>query len=295
MRLRSAPLYALILGALTLAGTAGAETAPSYQDLFQQGFAAYQSEDWPRCADRFAAAAKAATSDRQAARAYFASAACLTAAGNKDAAFESLDKAAGKGYRDLERAQGNPQFEPLRQDPRWKTFFEGVQKRHEAYRAKANAELARLYEEDQKDRMTQPIDWSVVGKRDDERLKRTKEIADAGGLREAEDYYHAAMILQHSSKVEDYDRAHQWCLKAVELDPEHPSARWLAAATKDRSLMNQGKPQLYGTQFKKVDGKWILWEVDPSITDEERVKWGVPPLAESKKRAEEMNKESQPN
>lgn len=286
---RLIPFCALTL-ILTLAGISGAETAPSFRDLFQQGAAAYQSEDWSRCADRFAAAARAATSDRQAARAYFATAACLTATGNKDAAFQSLDKAAVKGYRELERAQGNPQLEPLRQDPRWKAFVEGVQKRHDAHRAKVNAELARLHEEDQKDRMTQPIDWSVVGKRDDERLKRTKEIAEAGGLREAEDYYHAAMILQHSSKTEDYDRAHQWCLKAVELDPELPDARWLAAATKDRSLMSQGKPQLYGTQFKRVDGKMILWEVDPSITDEERAKWDVPPLAEAKKRAEEMNK-----
>jgi len=295
MRQRFIRLYALTLGLLALTGTAGAQTTPSYQDLFQQGRAAYEAQDWSRCADRFSAAAKAATSDRQAARSYFAAAACWTAAGDKDAAFANLGKAGEKGYREIDRAQGNPQLEPLRQDPRWKTFFEEVQKRHDAHRAKVNAELTRLYEEDQKDRMSQPIDWSVVGKRDEERYKRTIEIAEAGGLREADDYFHAAMILQHSSKTEDYDRAHQWCLKAVELDPEYPTARWLAAATKDRSLMSQGKPQLYGTQFKKVDGKWGLWDVDPSVTDEERAKWDVPPLAEAKKRAEEMNKEARPN
>lgn len=75
----------------------------------------------------------------------------------------------------------------------------------------------------------------------------------------------------------------------MELDPLNSTARWLAAASKDRYLMTLGKPQLYGTQFKKVDGKWILWEVDPSVTDEERAKWGVPPLVEARKRAEELN------
>ena len=114
-------------------------------------------------------------------------------------------------------------------------------------------------------------------------------IAAAGGLHEADDYFNAALILQHSDKTEDYAQAHQWCVKAVELDSELPSARWLAAATQDRWLMSQGKPQLYGTQFKKVNGRWILWDVDPSVTDEERIRWEVPTLAEARKRAESMN------
>lgn len=77
--------------------------------------------------------------------------------------------------------------------------------------------------------------------------------------------------------------------KAVELDPANKSAKWLAAAAKDRWLMWQNKPQLYGTQFKKVDGRWILWEVDPTVTDEERARWNVPPLEEAKKKAEALN------
>lgn len=38
-----------------------------------------------------------------------------------------------------------------------------------------------------------------------------------------------------------------------------------------------------------MDGKWILWEVDPSITDEERARWDVPPLAAAKARVKQMN------
>jgi hypothetical protein len=282
-----------LLATLLLAATAGAQApASSYEDLFARASAAYSAEDWPRCAEAFAKAAEVATAERLAARAYFAAAACTAAKGDKDAAFALLDKAAAKGYRATERAQSNPNLDPLRQDPRWKTFFEGVQARSAAYEATINAELARLYHEDQADRQGGPnsnINWQAVSKRDAERRQRVLEIAGKGGLKTADDYYHAAMVFQHSDKTEDYERAHQWCLKAVELDPAHPSARWLAAATKDRYLMSQGKPQLYGTQFKKVDGKWILWEVDPSVTDEERAKWDVPPLAESKKLVEQMN------
>jgi tetratricopeptide (TPR) repeat protein len=275
------------LSAMALAVHASPETTVTHQQIFQQGAAAYQAQDWPKCAERFAAAAVAAPTDREAARSYFAAAACSTAAGDKEAAFGYLDKAAGKGHRDLERAESNPQVEPLRKDPRWQKFLDGVKARNAAHRG--NSELARLYEEDQKDRTGGPgkIDWSVVSKRDAERQKRVLEIAGQGGLKEAEDYYHAAMVFQHGENLEDYDRAHQWCLKAVELGND--DARWLAAATKDRWLMNQGKPQLYGTQFKKADGKWILWEVDPSVTDEERARWDVPPLAEAQARVKQMN------
>ncbi|HEX6904779.1 MAG TPA: hypothetical protein VF789_34045 [Thermoanaerobaculia bacterium] len=154
-----------------------------------------------------------------------------------------------------------------------------------------NTDLAKLYEEDQADRAgtLKDTDWAAVEKRDAERRRQVLEIMEKGGARVAADYYHAAMVFQHSIQPEDHDRAHAWCVKALELEPDLKGARWLAAASKDRALMWRGQPQLYGTQFRKVDGKWILWEVDPSITDEERAKWGVPPLAVAKERVEKLN------
>lgn len=155
-----------------------------------------------------------------------------------------------------------------------------------------NPELERLFQEDQADREAGPnadIDWQAVSKRDAERRARVREIVDKGGATTSMDYYHAAMVYQHGTEVPEYDEAHRLAVKAVELDSENGKAKWLAAASKDRSLMWQGKPQLYGTQFKKVDGRWILWEVDPAITDEERAKWNVPPLAEQQKKVETLN------
>lgn len=276
---------------LVLALPAGAQTA---QELFDQGAAAYGS-DWPRCAELFGKAGDAYPADSKAARAYFAAAACSAAAGQKEAAFAYLDKAAAKGHRDVERATGNSQIKALHDDPRWKAFLTGVEARAAEYEKKNNAELTKLHNEDQDDRRPamegKKIDWAVVGPRDAERRKRVREILEAGGARTAADYYHAALVFQHSDALDDIDLAHKLALKAVELDPELPGAKWLAAAAKDRWLMDQGKPQLYATQYKRVDGKMILWEVDPSVTDEERAKWDCPPLAEAKKRAEAMNRQ----
>lgn len=285
--------FPLILGLslLPLALPAEAQTLDIYRKAFREAAGAANAHEWEKCATLFAAAAQAAPYDGQTARSYLAAAGCSAAKGDKETAFGYLDKATAKGHRDVERAEGNPNLEPLRQDPRWKKFLEGVKERNAAHEAKLNAELTRLYEEDQKDR-SQPANqtnWTQVGQRDADRKKRVLEITGQGTLKESDDYVHAAMVFQHGTDPDDFKRAHDLCLKAVEMDPANDDARWLAAASMDRYLMYKGEPQLYGTQIKKVDDKWILWNVDPSITDEERARWDVPPLAEAKERARQMN------
>ena len=72
---------------------------------------------------------------------------------------------------------------------------------------KDNQELVRLMDEDQADRLPpagKSIDWKVVGPRDDARLKRVKELYSQNQLRSGNDYFNAALILQHSSVPEDY-------------------------------------------------------------------------------------------
>ncbi len=283
----------LVLTALAFAGAAAAQTAPGFPELFDQASNSYEKADWTHCAAQFGDAAKAASLDRQAARAWVGAARCASRAGDKEAAFRDLDQANARGYRDANRVTTDPDFDSLRQDPRWQGFVDKVKAKDAAARkGPLHAELERLYNEDQADRAPDmgKVDWSVVGKRDEERRKRVLEIVAQGGAKEAADYYHAAMVLQHGQSPEDFDRAHQWCVKAIELDPDYPGARWLAAASKDRYLMNLGKPQLYGTQFKRdQNGPWYLWQVDPPITDEERAKWDVPPLARAKARVEALN------
>lgn len=228
--------------ALVFTLPAGAQT---FKEAFDQGAAAYDRSEWPRCAELFGSAGKAAAHDRQAARAFFAAAACSAAAGQKEAAFGYLDKAAARGHDDLDRATSNPQLQALRDDPRWKTYLQGVEARHTEHEKKNNAELASIYQADQADRSGGPndqtVDWAAVSARDAARQERVNQILAEGGAKTADDHYYAAMVFQHGAKDEEIAKAHELSVKAVELDPEHPSARWLAAAWKRVEEMNAGR------------------------------------------------------
>ncbi len=150
-----------------------------------------------------------------------------------------------------------------------------------------NQELRELYEQDQAERKG-PLSPELM-ERDRKRRQRVEELLDSGSVVSADDYFHAAMVFQHGEKLEDYWKAHELARKAAEQG--HTAGRWLAAAAYDRWLMNQGKPQKYGTQYTaRDDGPFTLWDVDPTTTDEERAEWNVPPLAEAIRRAEEINR-----
>jgi len=156
-----------------------------------------------------------------------------------------------------------------------------------------NEELAKLYEDDQRDRNPQggrAIDPAVLVPRDKNREVRIKALYEAGEIRTGKDYYRAAMILQHASRPEDCLLAHDFC--TVALAKGEPDARWLAAATEDRFLMKIGRPQRFGTQYhsSRLDEPVRLYEVGPGVTDSLRKELGVPTLDEARTRAAEMDK-----
>lgn len=156
-----------------------------------------------------------------------------------------------------------------------------------------NPELHAMYEADQADRRGDSIDWKAVSARDLERQKRVWELAGAGLLKHSDDFLHAAMVYQHGSTADHHRQAHLWALRAVELDPSNTPARWLACAAEDRWLHNTGKPQVWGTQYKRPNGKgeWTMEPFDRAArTDAERRAMGVRTLAESTARLAEMNK-----
>lgn len=91
-------------------------------------------------------------------------------------------------------------------------------------------------------------------------------------------HHHLALIFQHGETAEQYREAHKHAKTAVRSGCA--SAKWLVAASEDRLLLMQGKPQKYGTQFiLNPKNEWELAQpIDPTITDEERIKYNVPPL-----------------
>ena len=179
----------------------------------------------------------------------------------------------------------------LREDPAWASMVATFKPMFDEYLSSLNTDLREMYYADQRDREGgfDKIDWSVVNGRDAERRDRVRQLAAAGQLRSADDYYYAAMIFQHGEDEASYDQAFRYAGRAVEMDASFVKARWLAAASKDRYHMSRGEPQLYGTQYKRIEGKWLLWPVDFHVSDAERAEWGVEPLETAKKRLEKMN------
>jgi tetratricopeptide (TPR) repeat protein len=248
--------------------------------------AAYEQKDYALCADLY----DRARAGESAADAYNA-ACCLALAGRKGEAFARLHGAIDAGFRKVDVLKKDPDLAGLHDDPRWPAAVAAAEDALAAYLKTLNRELYDIVQEDQRDReggpnRTYPADLVA---RDARRLARTREIVESGGLEASMDYFHAALIYQHSLALEDYRKAHELCLKAIDLDPTNKDAKWLAAASKDRELMTLGRPQLYGTQMTQRDGKWVVYTVDPTVTDEERARWNVPPLAELQRRAERMN------
>ena len=155
-----------------------------------------------------------------------------------------------------------------------------------------NSELQDLFRADQADRVNHPAYdtpeyWALRG-RDSERRQRLQSIVESVGLNEPEDFYRAAWILNHGESVEEIWQAHILAKHAAERG--FRQARWLAAATYDRWLMYQGKPQKYGTQIVPDGKRQRVWEVEPGTTDTERAEWDVPSLAEMERRAEEVTR-----
>ncbi len=85
-----------------------------------------------------------------------------------------------------------------------------------AQTAADNPELARMYAEDQSDRRdAEKIGWEKVSERDAVRLARAKVLYRSDALKTGGDYFHTAMILQHSHESEDYLLAHELCVVAI--------------------------------------------------------------------------------
>ncbi len=155
-------------------------------------------------------------------------------------------------------------------------------------------ELEELYKADQAERddaffnqTPEKIGELIV--RDARRRQRVKDIVSKETLGSAEDYYHAAMVLQHGDTPEDFLMAHE--LATVAAFKGHKQGAWLCASASDRFLHSIGRPQRFGTQFtRKDDGPWTQEPFDRSMNDAIRKEYGVHTIAEQAKKLEEMNK-----
>jgi tetratricopeptide (TPR) repeat protein len=154
-----------------------------------------------------------------------------------------------------------------------------------------NAELKEIYKNDQGDRQTENIDWSVVSKNDSLREVRIYQLLDSNKVRTSKDYHNAAMIFQHGGDSAAYGMAVKLMRKSIELDST--ANKWLLAAAIDRYLLSKDEPQIYGTQYQKFgqDEPWETGEIDTTkISDTERIEYGVKTLSQQREKVKRMNK-----
>jgi hypothetical protein len=157
--------------------------------------------------------------------------------------------------------------------------------------AQDNADLKKLYEQDQADRRPSggtSIDWASVVSRDREREAHVQNLFTRDMLHTGHDYYHAALILMHSNAPESHLLAHELSIVAAIKGVD--KARWLIAASEDRFLMNIGRPQRFGTQYRSPgpEEPMRLYDLDGVVTDRLRSELSVPSLEEAREREKAM-------
>lgn len=132
-------------------------------------------------------------------------------------------------------------------------------------------------------------------RRDRVRRARMKALFKSGGMQTANDYYHAALVLQHGDAPEDFLLAHELCVAAMMLGKNDIASGSLAAAAEDRFLMNIGRPHRLGTQYRSEGtGPLRLHTVDDGVTNGLHRLMGVPTLAEAHGAGEGAEQEGEP-
>lgn len=147
-----------------------------------------------------------------------------------------------------------------------------------------NKTLEKLYNEDLADRqksLKDAIPGKELNRRDKERLIKLRKLLPEIDTSEIWNCHYVAYLFQHGKTSEDYKKAHEYARRAVNLGSS--ATKWLYAATFDRWLVSQGKPQKFGTQFRlNKKGTWeLILPIDKNTTDKERAKFGVPPIEDA--------------
>ena len=170
----------------------------------------------------------------------------------------------------------------------------GIVRAQEAHSQSAiSSELAEMHRADQADRQS-PINWEVVSPRDLQRRGRVLEIIREEKLATAEDYYHAAMVFQHSNPgAEDYSPQQYLLAHALAMIAGfkgHEQAKWLSAAALDRYLTFTKQEQFFGTQYVRDNNNlWRPGDYSRMLTGKLRREFGLN-AEEMRKRAESFNK-----
>jgi hypothetical protein len=253
--------------------------------------AAYESQQWARCAELFAALAAGGTG--KPVDNYYNAACCHARGGNADAAFAMLDRSIATGLRDDAHLARDTDLASLHGDARWTKTLAAVKAARDAEESKVGdpalrRELLALVAEDQAARQALiaakgPPDKAVqdrVAAADRTSTTRMKEVVAKHGwpgkrLVGEEGANAAWLLVQHADLDRDFQKL---CLPLLEkavaagdAEPRH------YAYLHDRVAVAESRPQRFGTQYR--DGKPAPIE-DEARVDERRRQVGLGTMAE---------------
>lgn len=161
-----------------------------------------------------------------------------------------------------------------------------------------NAILIGLAKADQSDRALLrlgKITFETLKKNDEERLEKVEKDIELDKIKTSQDCRNAGLIFHHSRIKNKHCRSQavKFLQKSAELDNYGSiGIKWLLAATIDRGLMQENKPQIYGTQYvQNEQGHHELYKLDDTqISDIERKEHGVTIVADQAAVVENMNR-----
>lgn len=286
--------YALFVALLAASAAPVSAAAPARLD---DALAAYDAKDYGTCADTLARIDAAPAGLPSGGDLFYVE--CLAAAGKTDAALAVLDARLAQGRIDIQELthKDRPGLNRLRTLPSWSSLIAHAETLDATRQARLNqplrqALLARV-EKDQAvrqkaiDEGNTPASWQQTVVVDQDNTTWLKTIVAKKGwptrTSVGEDGSKAAFLIAQHATLDPAFQEHvlalmQAALAQKEADPSD------VAMLQDRVLLHQGKPQLYGTQFKtEPDGTMALDRTqDINGLDARRATMGLPPIAEYK-------------
>ncbi|WP_338420163.1 DUF6624 domain-containing protein [Xanthomonas sontii] len=286
--------YTLFVALLAASAAPVSTAEPARLD---DALAAYDAKDYGTCADTLARIDVAPAGLPNGGDLFYVE--CLAAAGRTDAAVAVLDARLAQGRIDVPELmhKDRPGLNRLRASQAWPALLARAETLDAARQARLDqplrqALLARV-EKDQAvrqkaiDEGNTPASWQQTVAVDQDNTAWLKAMVAKKGwptrTSVGEDGAKAAfLIAQHATLDPAFQEQvlalMQSALAQKEADPSD------VAMLQDRVLLHQGKPQLYGTQFKtEPDGTMVLDRTqDIDRLDARRATMGLPPIAEYK-------------
>jgi hypothetical protein len=154
--------------------------------------------------------------------------------------------------------------------------------------AERSAIIQKTYEEGEAEKADRTASAASVLERDEARVARMVKYDKAGELCTPTDKWNAAWIMTQADKPATLERAYAIAQEAMNAGV--PNGNWLVAYTFDAKRVAGGYRQSYGTQTQTNErGQRCLVDIEPDVTDETRISYDQPPLADVYRRVLDSN------